>query len=183
MATQVIGIVGMPGSGKSTVSEILKDKYGAFRIHTHDFIKNFLKGRGIRVDGESMIMASLYIWLDYGDIPLIDWVQRQIIAKKPKLVVLDSLRTMEEVRYFKARYGKRFILLAVVSPSQKRHSWLKKRMPNITELELRIRDREELRLGVGDLIANADYYLDASGSVENGTKQLEIIMKHIAKHK
>ncbi|MBI2041112.1 MAG: AAA family ATPase [DPANN group archaeon] len=179
MATKVVGVVGMPGSGKSTVAEILKDRYGAMRIHTHDFIKNFLKGRGIREEPENVIMASLYVWLDYGEMPLIDWIQKQIISRKPKFVVLDSLRTMEEARYFRARYGKNFIIFATLSPQKKRHAWLKKRTPKITELELKIRDREELRLGVGDLIANADYYIDTLGTVENGKKQLQAIMKQI----
>ncbi len=169
----------MPGSGKSVIAEILKDKYGAVKIHTHDFIKNFMRGRGIKDEPENVAMASIYIWLDYGEMPLIDWIQRQVIAKKPKLVVLDSLRTMEEARYFRARYGKNFMLLATLSPPAKRHAWLRKRTPRITELELRVRDREELRLGVGDLIANADRYLDTSGTVENGKKQLQVIMKRI----
>ncbi|MBI4096031.1 MAG: AAA family ATPase [DPANN group archaeon] len=179
MATKVIGLAGMPGSGKSTIAEILKDKYGATQIHTHDFIKNFLKGRGIKEEPENVVMASIYIWLDYGEMPLIDWIQKQIISRKPKLVAIDSLRTMEEARYFRARYGKNFTILATLSPQKKRQAWLKKRTPKITELELRVRDREELRLGVGDLIANADCYLDASGTVENGKKQLQAIMKQI----
>ncbi|HKZ49620.1 MAG TPA: AAA family ATPase [Candidatus Nanoarchaeia archaeon] len=182
MATQlVIGIVGMPGSGKSTVSDHLVKKYKAERIHLGDFIWEWLGRQGIKPNEQTGTMAALYMWVEYGDIPLSQWAFNQTKKSKAKIVILDSLRTVEEARFFQLKFGNNFHAIAVLASPAARLARTQKRarFGALSKLEFRMRDREELRLGVGDLIASANHYIDANQSVQKVQKQVDVLMKHL----
>lgn len=175
----IIGLVGMPASGKSSVAEYITKRYNAVHIKTHDFIWNFLKARGVKPDKETSMMAALYIWAEYGDIPLAGWVVRQARASKSKIVVIDSLRTTEEARTFKSRFKDKFHIVAVLASPQIRfkRQASRARFGPLTKLEFRMRDREELRLGVGDLIASSEHYIDANPGIEKIKPNIDLLIK------
>ncbi|MEM4714366.1 MAG: AAA family ATPase, partial [Candidatus Nanoarchaeia archaeon] len=98
MATKklILALVGMPSCGKSTIADYLVKKFGAKKIHLGDFIWQWLARQGVKPSEEAGIMASLYMWVEYGDIPIAKWADEQIKKSKEKIIVLDSLRTLEE---------------------------------------------------------------------------------------
>jgi dephospho-CoA kinase len=179
---KVIGIVGMPASGKSVVAEHWGKK--GFKIHSGDFLMNYLKRMGVKPTEETSVMASLYMWVEYGDIPVFNWIVRQITKNKRKrFYIVDSLRTVEEARLFRRRYGDNFKVVAIVSSPKDRLKRYSKRarFGATSKLEFRLRDREELRMGVGDLIASADYHLDNSGSVADLKKRSAALLPKVLK--
>lgn len=184
--SKIIGVVGMPYSGKTSVAECWEMKRGC-RIHSGDFISNYLKRMGIKPSEEMGVMASLYMWVEYGDIPVFNWITKQITSNRNKrFYIIDSLRTVEEARLFERRYGDRFKLVAVVtSPSIRFDRFVKRsrRKGESNKLEFRLRDREELRMGVGDLIASADYFIDSSGGVGDLKKKANVLLERILKNK
>lgn len=180
----VLGIVGMPASGKTVVAEHLAKKPKAQRIHLGDFIWDFLKRRGIKPTRETGLMASLYLWAEYGDIPVASWALKKIrAAKGKKTIIIDSLRTMEEARIFKSKFKDNFYLIAVLTGPKVRFEREKSRarFGKLSKLDFRMRDREELRIGVGDLIASSDQYIDANVGIAGVKKQADIILKQIQK--
>jgi len=186
MATKqiIIGIVGMPASGKTVVAEHLAKKRGAVRIHLGDFIWEFLKRRGIKPSKETGIMASLYLWTEYGDIPVAAWALRKIrAAKGKKLIIIDALRTVEEARIFKSKFKDNFHLVAVLAGPKIRfeRERARARFGKVSKLDFRMRDREELRVGVGDLIASADHYIDSNKGLTATKKQADAILKKLLK--
>ena len=186
MATKkiVLGIVGMPASGKTVVAEYLSKKPNAMRIHLGDFIWQFLKKRGIKPSAEMGTMASLFIWAEYGDIPIASWALKKIrAAKGKKIIILDSLRTVEEARIFKSKFKDDFHMVAVLTGPKIRLDREKKRARygKVSKLDFRMRDREELRIGVGDLIASADYYIDANSGMAAVKKQTDALLKQLQK--
>jgi len=183
-APLVIGIVGMPASGKTVVAEHLAKKAGALRIHLGDFIWSWLTRQGIKPSEETGLMASLYMWAEYGDLPVAQWAMKQMQkAKGKKLIILDSLRTVEEARLFQVKFGDRFHILAVLaSPAVRLMREQKRaRFGDLTKLEFRMRDREELRLGVGDLIALSNHYIDGNKTEAEAKKQADAVLKHLGK--
>jgi len=181
----VIGITGMPASGKTVVAEYLNKK-GGHRIHLGDFVWAFLKKRQIARTRETGMMAGLYFWAEYGDIPVADWAIKQIkgAKKKPKFFILDALRTMEERYLFMKEFGKNFKLIAVVAGPDVRFTREKARArfgEKIYGVDFRIRDREELTIGLGDVISCADYYIDANGPKKELLQQADEILKQIIK--
>ncbi|MEK6807887.1 MAG: AAA family ATPase [Nanoarchaeota archaeon] len=182
MATKtIIGLVGMPASGKTSVAEYIAEKSKALHVKTHDFIWGFLKARGVVPDEETSEMASLYVWAEYGDIPLIRWVEKQISASNAKTIIIDGLRTTEEARAFKDKYQYHFHIVAVLArPDIRLERQTKRaRFGALSKVEFRMRDREELRLGVGDLIANAEHYIDANPGIAKIHLQIDCLMKEI----
>jgi len=180
----VLGIVGMPASGKTVVAEHLDKKPKSMRIHLGDFIWKFLKSRGIKPTAETGTMASLFIWAEYGDIPVATWALKKTrAARGKKLTILDSLRTVEEARIFKSKFKDDFHLIAVLTGPKIRLEREQKRarFGKISKLDFRMRDREELRIGVGDLIANADHYIDANKGMASVKKQADALLKQLQK--
>jgi len=181
-APLIIGLVGMPASGKTVVAEYLAKKPDAMRIHFGDFIWNYLAKRGVKPTEEMGMMAGLFMWAEYGDIPLADWANNLIKnARGKKLIILDSLRTSDEAQYFQAKYPEKFHVIAVLtSPAIRlKREQSRGRFGKVTKLEFRMRDREELMLGVGDLIASSSHYIDANKSVPEMQKQADAILKQI----
>ncbi len=178
----VIGIVGMPASGKTVVAEHLAKKKNALRVHTGDFIWQYLRKRGIKPTKETGMMAALYMWVEYGDMPVVDWVIKQIKkARGKKLVIVDALRTMEEAQQFQLRLGDKFHVISVLAGPETRLVRQKKRarFGKVSKLEFRMRDREELRTGVGDLIASSCHYIDGNKSMADVKKQADALIKRL----
>jgi len=183
MATQlVIGLVGMPASGKTVVADYLAKRFSAHRIHLGNFIWEFLAKRGVKPSTEMGLMASLYMWAEYGDVPITNWAYKQLQkVRNKKLVVLDSLRTMEEAQFFQDKLRERFHLIAVLaSPSTRlKREQARGRFGKVTKVEFRMRDKEELRLGVGDLIASSNHYIEANSTIPAIKKHVDKILKQI----
>jgi dephospho-CoA kinase len=180
-APLVIGLVGMPGCGKSTVADFFVKKHKGVKIHLADFIWQWLARQGIKPTEQSGTMASLYMWVEYGDIPLAKWTEGQIKKSKAKIIILDSLRTVEEARYFQIKYKDNFHIIAILASPVARLNRLqaRARWGPLSKLEFRIRDREELRIGVGDLIASANHYINANGTIQSVQKQIAVLYKHL----
>ncbi|MGB9675197.1 MAG: AAA family ATPase [Candidatus Nanoarchaeia archaeon] len=180
MATKtILGFVGMPGCGKSTLADFAVQKYGAVKIHLADFIWDWLARQGIKPSEESGLMASLFMWAEYGDIPIAKWAEDRIKKSKTNLIILDSLRTLEEAREFQIKYGENFHLIAILAAPAIRLKRLqaRARFGAISKLEFRMRDRSELRLGVGDLIASSNHYIVANGTLKETQAQFEKLLK------
>ena len=169
----VIGLVGMPSSGKSTIAKSLK----ANVIHIGDFIWEYLRQHKIRRTQETGNMASLYFWAEYKDIPLAEWVYNQIIKSKDKVFVVDGIRTLEEVQFFKNKF-KNFKLVAILASPKVRKAREKKRK-RFSKIDFEVRDKEELTIGVGEVIALSDYFIDGNQTKKEVIKQANKIFKKI----
>jgi dephospho-CoA kinase len=69
--------------------------------------------------------------------------------------------------------------LAILASPEVRYKRESKRarFGKVSKLSFRVRDRGELRIGVGDLVASADYFIDANQSWPNIKKQASKILK------
>ncbi|MBS3065399.1 MAG: AAA family ATPase [DPANN group archaeon] len=177
----IIGIAGMPASGKSLVADYIEAKYKAQRIHMGDFVWNFLKKRGIRPSEEMGSMVGLYLWAEYGDIPISDWANKQVKKSKAKIVILDSIRTPEEVTFFRRQYGKNFQVVAILAAPNVRFERMRKRarFGNVPKITFKMRDDDELIRGVGDVMVSANYEIDGNKGKASVKKQTEKIMRSI----
>lgn len=178
---KIIGIVGMPASGKSLITSFLNQK-DVKTIHLGEFIWNYLDKKGIIKTQETGNMASLFFWSQYKDIPIAQWAYKQIQESKENIFVLDGIRTVEELEYFRKKFKQNFQLIAIfVSPNlRKKRQITRKRFEDIY---FEIRDKEELTIGVGEVMALSDYVIDGNKSKQAVKKQTEKIFKEIKRKK
>ncbi|MGB9659906.1 MAG: AAA family ATPase [Nitrososphaerales archaeon] len=157
---KLILVTGMPGSGKSVVREVAEE-LGMPVLIMGDVIREEVKKRGLKEEAKSYEFVMRDIRSKLGDQIVAKMVAKKLEPIKTDIVFIDGVRSLEEVRYFKTM-AKHAHILALLSPFQTRLRRLSSRNRSgdpKNEEELEERDKAELKLGLGDVIAKADYYL------------------------
>jgi len=154
----VVGVAGMPGSGKSLVMKVAEeDGYGT--VVMGDVVREEAKRRGLEPTPENIGRIMLELREREGKnviakrcIPKI----REI--KKPKVIV-DGLRSLDEVEEFMNHFPQ-FSLIAIYSSPGTRFQRLYRRRRSDDSKGWEVfhqRDMRELSVGLGNTIALAEY--------------------------
>lgn len=158
----VIVITGLPGSGKTIASNVAREM-GLPVITMGDVIRDEATRSGI-----SSSMASAMLRLR-GGTRVIAYKTIERIPKQSSVVVIDGARSIREVEAVEEALSTKVVLIYVVAPWRARFERLMRRGrpddPRSIE-DFLMRDLRELRYGLGDLIARADYILVNDSSIE-----------------
>ena len=189
MGNIIICIVGMPGSGKSIVSdELVKQGFAYLRFGQITLDK--IKDQGIELNEANEKAAREGFRKEFGmgafailNIPKID----ELLEKSN--VVVDGLYSWSEYKILKEKYNGQMYVLAVYAPPKLRYERLesrkaenddKKRFRSITKEEARSRDYAEIEnIEKGGPIAMADFTIINTGSEEELKKEINKILKNI----
>ncbi|MHA1667435.1 MAG: AAA family ATPase [Candidatus Heimdallarchaeaceae archaeon] len=182
----VIGVTGMPGSGKSAFAEIAK-QFGYQIVVMGDVIRAEVIKRGFEPSPEATRKVMIQLREEYGEevVALLTCKAiDEIIAKKEKKIVIDGIRSPVEVDYFKKHIGKNFVIIAIHVDPIIRFQRLRERgredAPN-TEEEFKIRDEAELNLGLGSTIAFSNYIISNNKSIDDLREQTLALLKDLEK--
>ncbi|ADZ09407.1 UPF0200 protein [Methanobacterium lacus] len=176
---KVIGVTGLPGSGKSVVSRVAK-QLGVHVIRMGDVIREEAKNRN-KTTGE----VAVELRREFGEFVIADRCVSKILnynqkpntpnqrknpvkVNKPTIFMIEGIRSDYEVEIFKKKF-KDFKIIAVHSTPQTRFKRLKKRMrpdDSREESEFKLRDKRELDFGIGNVIATADYMVVNEGPLK-----------------
>ncbi|HYG84299.1 MAG TPA: AAA family ATPase [Verrucomicrobiae bacterium] len=179
----VIAFVGMPGAGKSSCVEFLKEK-GYPSVYFGGITLDEVKRRGLEPTqaNERIVREDLRIMGGNDIYAKMMAEQIEHLADAGQLrIVADGLYTWPEYKYFKKHFGHNAIIIAVTAPRWLRHERLAKRpVRPLAPQEAALRDYTEIEtLEKGGPIANADYTLSNDGSVEEIHKQLDALLRKI----
>jgi len=158
----------MPGSGKTTVAKIMGDK-GFPVISMGDAVRKAAKARGI---GNSIVEMSRFmieLRKELGENAVAILVDKEIEKIEKDIVIVDGVRSLNEVEYFKSK-GYSVTKVGVISSTELRYRRLSNRnRPDDSKLikELEERDITEISVGVGGVIALSDYYILNESSLED----------------
>ncbi len=161
-------ITGMAGSGKTTLSGIIREK--GFRVVTMgNVIRELAKQQGLEPTPENIGRLASEIRKEGPD--AVARRSIEILRKdQEKIIVVDGIRSLAEVEAFKEAFD--VILLAVYASPLSRFKRLTRRGrsddPKTWE-EFKERERRELGFGIGDAIATSDYLIvndDGMGQLE-----------------
>lgn len=124
----IIGLVGLPGAGKTTVTEFL-EKHGFVKVILSDIIRDELKRRGI-VEYTREILQDVgnEMRRKFGPDVLARRAMKQLKILGNEKYVIDGIRNLSEIAYLKKQ--KQFYLIGVKAPSQVRFERLKERITN-----------------------------------------------------
>jgi dephospho-CoA kinase len=162
----VIAVTGLPGAGKAIASSLAKDRSIPV-FSCGDVVREEASDRRLLLTPENLGRLMLEMRREYGS----DIMAKRLVPKikmvQPGLVVVDGLRSLDEVEAFKRVFN--VAVLAVHSPPEQRFQRLLKRKrsddPRNME-EFRERDYRELAVGVGSVIALADNMIVNDSTIE-----------------
>ena len=174
---KAIAFTGMPGSGKSEAVNVAREM-GIPVIRMGDCVWEEVKKRGLELNDENVGRIANEMREKYGmDI----WAKKTLEKIDPSwsIVVIDGIRNIEEVEFFREKLGKDFTLIAIHASPETRYRRLmeRKREDDSTTLEkIKERDERELRWGIGVVIAMADVIIVNEGSLEEFRKNVKEIL-------
>ena len=163
----VIGLAGMPGSGKSLVVDTAREM-GYDVVVMGDVVRQETTKRGLELSPQNVGKVMLELRQEGGN---------YVIAKKciPKIeqqtspkVLIDGLRSLYEADIFKEHFAK-FSLVAVHASPEIRFNRLSNRRRSDDPAEWKVfneRDMREIGVGLGNVIAMAEQMIVNDNSVE-----------------
>jgi len=179
----VVGIAGMPGSGKSLVVETALE-LGFKVVVMGDEIREETRRRGLEPTPNNVGKVMLKLREEEGPAVVAKRCVKKIIDAEGNLVIVDGLRSLEEVNEFKKHFPNFTILAIHASPETRFHRLFSRRRsddPEGWETFLK-RDLRELCVGLGNVIAVADYMIineTSKAEVKRNVREvLEKVMKN-----
>ena len=175
----VIGVAGMPGAGKSVVTKVA-ERMGYPVITMGDVIREETKKRGLHLTPESMGTIMLKLREEEGLAVIAKRCIAKIESAEGRTVVVDGLRSLDELGEFK-RHFEKVVLIAVYASSETRFRRLFRRQRSDDPqhwASFNERDMRELSVGLGKAIALADYLIINEGTrIEAERKILDVLRK------
>lgn len=174
---KIMGISGLPGSGKSLISEIASKK-GAIIVGMGDIVRE----ESIKRNEDSKTTA-INLRKEYGQYIIaeltIDKIT-QIIKEDPdKTIIVEGIRSPYEVNLFKDNF-KDFIIVSVFANPSIRFKRLKKRKRSDDSSnfkEFQNRDKRELTFGIGEVIATSDKLIINEKDLKSYEKEINEFLK------
>ena len=188
---KIIGVTGLPGSGKSVVSRTAK-RLNIPIIRMGDVMREEAKKRNEKPGDVAVELRK-----EYGEFVVaercVERIKKNIETKnnsdiytknksrvkvsKCSIYMIEGIRSHHEIEIFKKNF-KEFVVIAVHSTPVTRFKRLKKRMrpdDSREKSDFLLRDLRELNFGIGNVIATADYMVVNEGPL----KKIKSIIRRI----
>ena len=180
---RMILIVGLPGSGKSTVANYIRERFGAGIFISGDIIREEIKRRGLRYTPENDSKIAHWFHTSGREKLLINRLWAKIRKSKKEIIVIDGLRSDDQLRRLvKLAKSKTFIISIVASQNVRVKRELKRGRfgKNESAKYVKFRDKLEKSHGIMTLMKKADYTIDNTHlSVRQGNARTYKIIKEI----
>jgi len=154
----VVGLAGMPGSGKSVVVAIAKgNRYGI--VVMGDVVREEAKRRGILQTPENLGKIMLELRQKEGNNVMAKKCIPKIQNTKENKIIVDGIRSLNEVEEFKKHFP-RFTLIAIQASPATRFKRLYRRQRSDDPASWKIfqeRDRRESNVGLEQAISAAEH--------------------------
>ena len=174
----MILLTGMPGSGKEEFLKICMSK-GIRVLRMGDFVRSETAAKGLDLTDENVgSIAQGKRETDGFDY----WAKKTVEALDDRLTLIDGVRGRSELSLFRRMIRGGIIIVAVHSSPATRYRRLITRARSdapTSHDEFERRDVRELRWGLGDVIARADYIIINEGDLEDLRNKVGAIIDEI----
>jgi len=152
----IVCLTGMPGAGKSTIANGLKEK-GFKIINMGDAVRAEAKKRNLEPTGQNLGKLMLELREKNGPGAVAELIKPSIENSNSDVVVIDGIRSNDEIEVLKKSANVK--LLSILASTDTRFTFLHERGrsddPKSREI-FEERDNRELSVGVGKSIESAD---------------------------
>lgn len=181
----IIGLTGMPGSGKSTVSHYLQDKYKFTFLSMGDIVRRAMMDRNIKINDTNLRQFSEMLREKDGK-DAVAKLSVEYINDIEGDICIDGIRGVDEVAYFKGNLkDRKMYVVAVSAPTELRYKRLldRTRYDDPDDIKgLEERDRREIGFGVIDAISAADIIVSNVESTEKLYSDIDELVYKIRKN-
>jgi len=179
----VIGITGMPGSGKNTIREIVHE-FGFPIVVMGDEVRAEAKRRNLEPTPENIGKVMLQIRAEEGSGVLAKRCVPKVKASGAQIVIIDGVRSPHEVNEFRKEFPNFKVVAIHASPRTRFERLLKRdRSDDPKDWETFIeRDKRELNVGIGEIIATADHMIVNEGTKDYLRKALRQLLGQMVKN-
>jgi dephospho-CoA kinase len=178
----VIGVAGMPGAGKATIRQLVEGM-GYPAVVMGDEIREEAERRGLKPTPENLGMLMLKLREEKGPGVVAELCVPKIKESGSKIVIVDGIRSLDEIEEFE-RHFPNFLLIAIHTSPETRFKRLYRRRrsddPNNWETFME-RDSRELSLGLGSVIATADYPIVNEGTKSQLRRKVRKVLEDVIK--
>jgi dephospho-CoA kinase len=181
---EIIGVTGLPFSGKSTLAEIAGDK-GFERFRMGDAIVEEMKERDIEVTNENIREFATKLREEEGQSIAADLSIPSIedILDEGNKVVIDGIRSPEEISKFKEYFGDDMILKSIHAPTQQRfqRAMNRNREDDFEDYEdFKWNDQKQLEWGLDETIEQADIKISNDSDLEEFRERVEKVLNKLS---
>lgn len=176
----VIGLAGMPGSGKSLVVDTARE-LGYAIVVMGDVIRQETLKRGLELTPQNVGKVMLELRKEGGNYVIAQKCIPKIEEQASSKVLVDGLRSLFEADIFKEHFAK-FSLVAVHASPQTRFGRLSTRRRSDDPSEWKVfqeRDMRELGVGLGNVIAMAEQVIVNDNSFEHVKAKVKASLERI----
>jgi dephospho-CoA kinase len=171
---KVIGVVGMPASGKGEFSRIAQEM-GIPVIVMGDMIRNAVKEAGLEPNDTNFGATANRLRAERGMDAIAQLCVPEIQRQSAPLVLVDGIRGETEVALFRRNFPS-FTLVSIGSSFENRLARIAARARSddfTTAEELRIRDARELGWGLDKALREADICLVNAGTLTEFSTEVQ----------
>jgi dephospho-CoA kinase len=164
----VVGLAGMPGSGKSLVVDTAR-ALGYAIVVMGDVVRQETVKRGFELTPQNVGKVMLELRQKEGNFVIAKKCVPKIEEQTSNKVLVDGLRSLYEAEIFKEHFSK-FCLVAVHASPDTRFDRLSNRHRSDDPTEWKVfneRDMRELSVGLGNVVAMAEQMIVNDNSLEN----------------
>ncbi|HIH69167.1 AAA family ATPase [Methermicoccus shengliensis] len=177
----VVAFVGYPASGKSEAARMAADM-GIPVVCMGDVVREEAARMGLSPTDEALGAVACMLREREG----MDSIARRTLPTLRRLltehdvVVLDGIRGIAEVHFFRQHLGAAFRLVHILSPFSLRLERIRSRQRSdaiLTPEELRRRDEREEGWGLREAMAMADVVIANEGTLEELRERIEKVLR------
>ncbi|WP_440952758.1 dephospho-CoA kinase [Methanococcoides sp. FTZ1] len=176
---KIIAFVGMPAAGKSVASDVVKEQ-NIDVVNMGDVIRDEVKARGLDPTDVNTGGVANDLRAKEGMDAVAKRCVPKIEAAGKDLVVVDGVRGIAEVNFFKEHFGEEFTLVFIDAPLAMRFERVSNRgrSDDMTDIEaLKVRDERELGWGLAEAIKVSDITIDNTGTIDEFRKEIKAILE------
>jgi dephospho-CoA kinase len=179
---RLVGIVGMPGCGKSEAADVARSM-GIPVVVMGDVIRRAVRESGARIGQESLRKMMIELRRKFGKGVVAERCLPSVRAlSRHKIVVVDGIRSPDEVEVFRREFSDFFVVAIHSSPRTRFHRLHERRRgddPDTWE-QFCERDRIELGVDIGAAIALADAIVVNEGDQSEYRENVKRILNEVA---
>jgi dephospho-CoA kinase len=177
---KVIGVVGMPASGKGEFSKIAAGM-GIPVIVMGDMIRKAVQEAGLEPNDTNFGLTANRLRSERGMDAIAQLCVPEIRKQTAPLVLVDGIRGDTEISLFRKNFAG-FTVISIDSSFENRLTRIaaRARSDDFTTADaLRNRDTRELGWGLGNALEMADLHLENEGSLDEFTRDVQHLLNNL----